>query len=188
MKHKHFIEVSNICPTITLKTYVETKLPRNVRFHIPQMKRSDLLAIICTHDVKKATGLDGITAKIFKSSAETVCQSLLKIVNKGIASGKFRNSLKLAKLIPVYKRGPQNDPSNYRPISILSILSKIIEKHITKHLFAYLSNLKYDLLHKCQSGFRKNHSCNTFLINLFDKWLKQFEKGNIIRAIFLYLR
>ena len=54
-----------------LKTHVETKLPENVRFHIPLMKRSDLLSIIRT-DVKKATGLDGITAKILKSSAETV--------------------------------------------------------------------------------------------------------------------
>ena len=150
------------------------------------MKQSDLLSIISTLDVKKATGLDGITAKILKSSAETVCPSLLKIINISIASGKFSNSLKLAKLIPVYKSGPQNDPSYYRPISILSILSKIIEKHVTKHLFAYLN--KYDLLHKCQSGFRKNHSYNIVLINLIDKWLKEIDKGKYNRCNIFDLR
>lgn len=131
LKHEHPPESIPFDFT-KLNTYVETKLYGNVRFHIPQMKRSDLLSIISTLDVKKATGLDGIIAKILKSSAETVCPSSLKIVNISIASGKFPNSF-----IPVFKSGPQNDPSNYRPISILSILSKIIEKHVTKHLFAY---------------------------------------------------
>ena len=102
-----------------LKIYVETKLPGNVRFHIPLMKQSGLLSIISTVDVKKAAWLDGITAKLLQSSAETVCPSLLKVINRSIAFGKFPNSLKLAKPIPVYKSEPQNDPSNYRPISIL---------------------------------------------------------------------
>ena len=75
------------------------------------MKRSDLLSIISTLDVKKATRLDGITAKILKSSGETVCPSLLKILYISIASGLFPNSLKLAThTVPVYKSGPQNDP------------------------------------------------------------------------------
>ena len=63
---------------------------------------------------------------------------------------------------------------------------KKIEKHVTKHLFAYFN--KYGLLHKSQSGFRKNHSCNTALIILVDKWLNNIDKGEIIGAIFFDLR
>ena len=65
----------------------------------------------------------------------------------------FPESLKLAKIKPIHKGGTKSDPSNYRPISVLPVISKIVEKHVTKHLFAYLK--KYDILHKSQSGFRK---------------------------------
>ena len=111
---------------------------------------------------------------------------VLKIINISISTGIFPECLKQAKVISVHTSGPYNDPANYRPISIQPILSKIIEKHVTKHLFAYLN--KYGLLHKSQSGFRKNHSCNTALINLVDKWLNNIDKGEIIGAIFFDLR
>ena len=169
-----------------LTNYVDSKVPSNVKFQIPLMKLPDLISIIGSLDASKATGLDGITAKILKSSSEIICPSLLKIINISISTGIFPECLKQAKVIPVHKSGPYNDPANYRPISILPILSKIIEKHVTKHLFAYLN--KYGLLHKSQSGFRKNHSCNTALINLVDKWLNNIDKGEIIGAIFFDLR
>ena len=60
-----------------------------------------------------------------------------------------------------------------------------MKKHATNHLFAY-SN-KYTILHKSQSGFRKNHSCNTAPISLLDKWLKSIDKGEIIGAVFFDL-
>ena len=66
------------------------------------------------------------------------------------------------------------------------VISKLIENHVTKHLFGYLN--KYDILRKLQSGFRKSHSCNTDLINLMDKWLKSINKGETTGAIFLDLK
>ena len=169
-----------------LTNYVDSKVPSNVKFQIPLMKLPDLISIIGSLNASKATGLDGITAKILKSSTEIICPSLLKIINISISTRIFPECLKQAKVIPVHKSGPYNDPANYRPISILPVLSKIIEKHVTKHLFAYLK--KYGLLHKSQSGFRQNHSCNTALINLVDKWLSDIDKGEIIGAIFFDLR
>ena len=165
-----------------LTNYVDSKVPSNMKFQIPLMKLPDLVSIIGSLDASKATGLDGITANILRSSTKIVCPSLLKIIYISISTGIFPECLKQAKVIPVHKSGPYNDPENCRPISILPILSKIIEKHVTKHLFAYLN--KYGLLHKSQSGFRKNHSCNTALINLVDKWLNNIDKGEIIGAIF----
>ena len=113
----------------------------------------------------------------------------LQNINISLQSGHFPGSLKIAKIFPIHKGGPTDDPSNYRPISVLPenpVLSKLIEKHVTKHLFGYLN--KYDILHKIQSGFRKHHSCNTALIKLVDTWLKSIDKGEVIRAIFFVLK
>ena len=62
----------------------------------------------------------------------------------------------------------------------------MIEKHVTKHMFGFLK--RHKVLHKAQSGFRKKHSCNTALINLLDKWLKNIDKGDVVGAIFFDLR
>ena len=103
-----------------LMSYLNLKVTDNIKFTIPFMKSTDLRSIIGSLDVTKTTGLDGITPK-------------------SISKGQFPDTLKVAKLIPIHKSGAQDDPANYRPISILSILSKILEKHVTKHLFAYLN-------------------------------------------------
>ena len=103
-----------------------------------------------------------------------------------LLSGCFPDSFKLAKIHPIYKGGTKRDPANYGPISKLPVASKLIEKHVTKHLFGYLN--KYDLLQKSQSGFRKHHSCNTALIKLVDIWLKSIDNGELVGAIFFDLR
>jgi hypothetical protein len=69
---------------------------------------------------------------------------------------------------------------------VLSVISKVFEKHITYHLFGYLN--KYKLIHRAQSGFRKHHSCQTALLKLIDSWLDKIDKGETIGAIFFDLR
>ena len=75
-----------------------------------------------------------------------------------------------AKLNPIFKTGDKDNVNNYRPISILPTLSKIIEKWIQIKLMIYLD--KHKLLHKNQSGFQKNHSTESALILITDTWLK----------------
>ena len=94
--------------------------------------------------------------------------------------------MKLAKVLPIYKDGEKSDPSNYRPISILSTVSKIFEKHVNKHLMAYLN--KYKLLHDNQSGFRPNHSCQTALVKLINDWMTCIDKDDLIGALFIDFR
>ena len=166
------------------KSHVNSKVPDNVQFKIPKLTLENLITSIRSLDPSKAAGLDGITPKIIKLSAEVIDPTLLRIINTSISTGHFPDNLKIAKILPIHKGGAKGDRSNYRPISILSVFSKLIEKHVTKHLFGYLN--KYDLLHKSQSGFRKHHSCNTALLNLLDKWLNSIDKGEL--AIFFDLR
>ena len=121
-------------------------------------------------------------------AADALLPSLLQMTNKSIHTGVFPDVLKDARIIPIHKGGPSDDPSNYRPISILplSLVSKVIEKHVTKHLFAYLNKCK--LLHEAQSGFRKHHSCQTARIKLINDWLKHIDQGNIVEAIYFDLK
>lgn len=89
----------------------------------------------------------------------------------------------MAKIYPIHKSGPKSDPTNYRPISILPTISKIFEKHINKHLMAYLN--KYKLIHINQSGFRQKHSCQTALVKLLDQWMSCIDKGDLVGTVFL---
>ena len=82
----------------------------------------------------------------------------------------------------MYKSGERSDPSNYRPISILSVLSKPVEKHINEHMKHFLTN---DLLHKNQSGFRPNQSRHTALTELVDAWLSDINLNKICGALFI---
>lgn len=169
-----------------LKNYIDNLIPENTNFKIPFMQENELITTIKKLDSTKATGLDGISAKILKLSVDIIAPSLVNIINLSIHNGQFPDTLKEAKILPIHKGGPKSDPSNYRPISILPTISKIIEKHVTKHMFGFLN--KHKVLHKAQSGFRKKHSCNTALINLLDKWLKNIDKGDVVGAIFFDLR
>jgi hypothetical protein len=76
-------------------------------------------------------------------------------------------------------------PTNYRPISVLPVISKLIENHISRHMYQYLA--KYNLLHDAQSGIRSNHSCQSALINIIDKWIEEMNNGNVNVVILLDL-
>ena len=78
-------------------------------------------------------------------------------------------------MTPIYKQGKKADVNNYRPITVLPVLSKILEKHISHHFMAYLN--AHCLLYKQQSGFRSQHSCETILLKLTDEWLEAIDNG-----------
>ena len=90
---------------------------------------------------------------------------------------------KKAKVTPLHKGGPKDDLNNYRPISILPVMSKFLGKHIHDSLMTYL--VKFNLLHKDQSGFRPSHSCETVLIGMISKWLESINEGSLIGTVMI---
>lgn len=166
-----------------LVRFIQSKVPQDVHFKIPRITPSQVVAFINALDPTKATGVDGLGPKILKMAVQILSPSIAVLINKSLDTGAFPDQLKLAKVFPIFKGGCKTDPSNYRPISILPTLSKLFEKHINKHLMAYLN--KYRLIHESQSGFRQKHSCQTALVKLIDQWMTCIDQGDLVGALFV---
>ena len=126
-------------------------------------------------DNNKATGIDNIPSKIVKISAPVITKQLTDICNHSIRNSSFPAIWKKARDTPVHKRNTTDNPENYRPISILPLLSKVIEKHVHNSLYEFL--LVNNLLSPIQSGFRTRHSCETALTEMTDDWLSAMYKN-----------
>ena len=94
--------------------------------------------------------------------------------------------LKNAKVVPLPKPTNKTSPTNYRPVSLLSVLSKLLEQHVHMYLNDYLE--KQQLAHPFQSGFRYKYSCNTALARLTNSWLTAMNKSEVSGVVFLDLK
>ena len=169
-----------------LLNFVNNKISQNTQFAIPPVKMNELLQDLLNLDKNKSTGTDNIGPKILKVSAPFIVSPLTSIFNRIIDCGIYPNILTNAKVSPIFKLGEKCLPTNYRPISVLPAISKVIEKHISRHMHQYLA--KYNLLHDAQSGFRSNHSCQSALVNIIDKWIEEINNGNVNVVILLDLK
>ena len=122
----------------------------------------------------KAAGVDKLSARFLKDGTNILAKSISRLCNLSISQGVFPNACKVAKLKPIFKKSKKTDPSNYRSISLLPSISKIIERVIHDQTNAFLSD--EDILYNYQSGFRDNHSTNLCLSFLTDKVLKGLTK------------
>ena len=102
----------------------------------------------------KATGIDKISSKIIKIAAPVTSDSLTLIFNLSITLSCFPDEWKTARVIPLYKNGQRNLPGNYRPISVLPAISKILERNLYDQLYNYLT--KYELLSNVNLVFEKS--------------------------------
>ena len=120
----------------------------------------------------KTSGLDNISPKFLKAGALQLASKVAHIVNLSITTGIVPDELKMAKVSPLYKKNDKLEVGNYRPISVLNSVSKILEKCVHKQLLNYLIENK--LIYNYQSGFRPDHSTDTCLMYLTDRHLSKF--------------
>ena len=191
--NEHFINIANIIEKkkfvmenfSELKHILDKKLVTNV-FEIEYISAFEVKKIIDNLNPKKSSGLDGVGPRILKYCGDFITPSIAYIINQSIDTGCFPDKLKEAFVLPIYKTGNREDPNNYRPISILPSISKIFERHIASQLLNFFKTT--DILHKTQSGFRQNHSCQTALIHMINTWLNDIDSGKYVGAVFLDLR
>ena len=155
-------------------------------FNLATVSENTILTILKNTKVSKAAGLNSLYGRFLKDGAKVLAIPITDICNLSITSGKFPDSCKLAKLKPIYKKGSLTEASNYRSISLLPLISKVIEKVIRDQASAFFNST--NLLYNYQSGFRKNHSTDFCLSFLNDKILKGFDQGLITGMILIDLQ
>ena len=116
----------------------------------------EISKIISKLKAKNSSGHDQINSKLLKHIQHEIKDPLSIMINKSISSGIFPDILKLAEVIPIHKSKDKQDIQNYRPISLLPTISKILEKVVHKRIYNFIN--KHNLLNKSQYGFRPRHS------------------------------
>ena len=165
------------------KDYLKTKIESNFSFNT--VENCYVLNLINKLKPKTSSGHDGLSSIMLKDIAISISPILTCIINQSLCTGIFPESLKVAKIIPIYKKENQHITDNYRPVSLLPILSKIFEKVVFIQVYDYFT--KNDLLYKSQYGFRKLHSTELAALEFTDKIVANLEQGKLPLAIFLDL-
>ena len=124
----------------------------------------DIITIFSSFKSKASSGHDGVSSKLVKDLKYALSFPLSVIINNSLTMGLVPNMAKLAKIIPIYKAKDKKNISNYRPISLLPVISKILEKDVHKNLYTFLEKNK--VLYASQYGFRKNRSTVSTIQNL----------------------
>ena len=122
-----------------LQDFVNSKVNDDTNFVIPYINYSFVNNYLVNMDASKATGLDSIGPRLLKMAPNVLVPSITFMINKSIETGVFPSTWKNAKVNPIFKTGDKDDVNNYRPISILPTLSKVIEKWIEIKLMSYLN-------------------------------------------------
>ena len=132
------------------------RTPTISKFNLQNTNADEILSVINKLPTKTSSGHDHISCKILKEIKDIISEPLALLTNQVFNTSIFPAKLKLAKVIPRYKKGDIFSIENYRPISLLSSFSKVIETIIFKQLFNYFQcNI---LFYNSQYGFRKDHS------------------------------
>ena len=134
---------------------------------------------------KPTCGYDGISTKLLKACKNEICKPLTLIINQMLSTGIFPDTLKVAKVIPLFKKGDHLLLDNYRPISILPSISKLFERVIFNQINAYFSS--HDMYYNGQYGFRHKHSTQLAALELIDRVTQELDRGNTPINIFIDL-
>ena len=131
-------------------------------------------------------GDDEISVTVIKSVADLIAEPLSIIINHSLYSATFPNSLKLAKIIPIFKSGKKSDPANYRPIALLNNFSKIYEKVIHTRMLKFITS--QNILYDNQFGFRANYSTEQALVKLLDTIRSAWDNKKYVCSVLIDLK
>ena len=151
-------------------------------FFLRPMSMSDLVELI--GELKDSSGgYLGIPAKVFKDNLDIICDPLCRIYNLCISKGYFPKKLKIAKITPIFKAGDRSEVSNYRPISVLSPLSKLLEKYIHSQISSYFETK--NIFNNQQCGFRNRRSTDLSIAKLLKMIIEGVDEGKYGVSVFL---
>ena len=132
-----------------------------------------------------SSGHDEIKPDIVKAVRTIIAAPLAHIFNLSMYSGVVPGQFKIARVIPIFKNGEHHDITNYRPISVLPVFSKILERLVHNRLYRFMS--RFNLLHNSQFGFRPNFSSALAIMEAYTKIVANLDKKKHTLGIFLDL-
>ena len=168
-------------PTKKLK---EAMRGRNCTFIIHQVDTEEVFKHIKHLKNSSATGVDYIDTKTIKLVADVIAPALTHIIDLSIQTSIFPQTWKWAKVVPLLKSSSADPilPKSYRPVALLPILSKIMEKVVFNQLVKYLE--ENDIVHPNLHGSRAGHDTSTALLQLYDRWVEELEEDNMVGVLF----
>ena len=132
-------------------------------------------------------GPDGISGNTLKECRDELIEPIFEIIRYSLDSGKVPMQWKRAEVVPIYKSGGRDEPLNYRPVSLTSVVCKMCEKVIKKNWLLYLENHK--IIKDTQFGFRKGRSCVTNLLSFYSRVVDTIqERDGWMDCIYLDLK
>lgn len=172
------------CPGTKPTDFVKRTVSQSM--YMSPVTEQEVLEIVSGCKSKTSYGHDEISMKTVKHVIKQIVQPLIHIFNRSLISGSFPNDMKLAKVIPIFKSGDRFQFSNYRPISLLSQFSKILEKIFNKRLRSFIET--QHILTDGQYGFRSNHSTSLALTEFVEKITSAMDKCQSTIGVFIDLK
>ena len=173
----------NANPIADFEQYMPAKPNCNLKFQ--SVTVDNVSRIIDSLKPKTSSGVDCISNKLIKYVKNVIMEPLTVIINQMLNVGIFPDSLKISKVIPIYKKSDNTIFSNYRPISLLPSISKIFEKIILEQITTYLDT--NNLIHKHQYGFRKNHSTEYAALHIVNYLNYELDRNRTPTNVYLDL-
>ena len=150
-------------------------------FHFTSVDVCTIDKKLCNVDNKKSQGYDNIPGKLLRLAHSALAPHLTYLVNEWTSA--FPYNMKNAELSPVYKRHDNLDKVNYRPVSVLTAVSKLNESVMNDQLGQYFINIFHEFL----CAFGKKYSCQSTLVKMIEDWKESLDKNNVIDALFMDL-
>ena len=137
-------------------------------------------------DISKSAGDDKVSGQFLRDGDEVILSPSTYIMNLSLKSATVPDDFKLARVLPIYKKGNRNDEGNYRPVSILPVASNVLENIVYNQMQNYLE--QNNLIYAFQPGFRSAHSTDTALTFLADKLRANMDEGLYIGMVLIDLQ
>ena len=144
-----------------------------------------VLKLLKNLNPSKSAGPDDIHPRILKEISDEIAPIISFILQQSLSTNEIPREWDLQTICPTYKKGDKSNPANYRPISLTSIVCKMLEHIISSNIMKHMEN--HSLITNKQHAFRKYHSCETQLCTVTDEWAKELDKGNQIDVFLLDL-
>lgn len=165
----------------TPDSFMANRRVNQAEFSWSEVSENEIIKVVSKLSNSKAMDYYWLSNSIIKRTIPTIATPLSFVLNECMRAGYFAPSLKVSKIIPIYKKGDKSLVQNYRPVSIVPIFSKIFESIMYNQLSRYFDS--HNLLSDCQYGFRPGKSTTSAIMNIVDHSLEAFENRESVSLV-----